>query len=168
MGRHSANKRKRLGKKKCISLAPTPYNGDHGPKTAAARQGTMLVPIKDSPNKMARRQRVEAYTRLSLTMRQQQAAKAIRDAYCRVDALASGGPLKERVQSSPKPDHAVDMQVAAVGALVKILKPVPRADKHIIEHVLWANRPLRDLSDARRCAQRLRLSLDRVADHLRY
>ena len=164
----ASNRRKRLGKKKCVTLKPLPFNGDHGTGTKAANEGTLLVPVKDCPNRRAYRQRVDVYSRLTLTMRQGQAARAIRDAYCRVEMLSSGSPLKERVQASPKPDATIDMQVAAQSTLQHVMKAVPRAQRAIVEHVLWYNRPLRVLKDAPRCAERLKATLDLVADHLCY
>ena len=165
MSKPSLSKRKRKGRKACITL---PMNGDHGTGTAQANNGTLLVPVKDSPNRMARRVRVEAYTRIDMTMRQQQAAKAIRDAFCRVESLSSGGPLKERVQASPKPDQTIDVQVNAQSQLHHCMKAVRRADRPIIEHVLWQNKPLRDLNGYPRSAARSRETLDLVANHLGY
>ena len=156
-----------MGRKKKKVTLPQ-YNGDHGTGTPAATKGTLVVPIKGSPNKMARRQRADAYKRITLTMRQGQAAQAIRDAYCRVDMLSSGGPLKERVQSSPKPDQTIDVQVAAQSRLHHVLKPIKRADRPIVDHVLWHNKPLRALKNSPRCAARLRVALDMVANHLGY
>lgn len=158
----SKSKRKRKGKGACITL---PYAGDHGTGTAAAREGALLVPIKSDPNRRARIQRIDAYKRIPLTMRQEQAARAIRDAYCRVEMLSSGGPLKERIQSSPKPDQTIDVQVAAQSALHWAMAAVSRVNRPIVEHVLWHNRSLRSLNIPR-CGNRLRDTLDRVADHI--
>ena len=136
--------------------------------TKAANEGTLVIPIKSDPNRRAYRQRVDAYTRIDMTMRQRQAARAIRDAYCRAEMCSSGGPLKERVQSSPKPDATIDLQVAAISQLHHVMAAVSKADRPIVEHVLWANRPLRALTGFPRCGERLRDTLDRVANHLRY
>ena len=170
MASKAKNKRKRLGKKACITLptAPRGYNGDHGTSTDAALQGTRLVPIKADPNRRAYRQRIDAYQRLDLELHQSQAAKAIRDAFCRVEMLSSGGPLKERVQASPKPDQTIDIQVAAQSALIHVMKGVPRAQRHIVEHVLFLNKPLRSLANTPRSGARFRLALDAVARHMGY
>ena len=167
MARASKNRRKRLGKKNNITL-PNGYNGDHGTGTDAAIRGTLLVPVKDSPNRMARRTRVDAYTRIDLTTRQEQAAKAIRDAFCRVEMLSSGGPLKERVEASPRPDATIDMQIACQGRLHRVMSSVHRSDRPIIEHILWRNQPLRALKGYPRSGQRFKKALDLVADYLGY
>lgn len=170
MSAKAKNRRKRLGRKNCITLAPAPkgYNGDHGTGTAAALSGTRLVPIDGDPNRRAYRQRFDVYLRLDLDMPQQQAAKAIRDAYCRVDMLSSGSPLKERVQTFPKPDQTIDAQVNAQSHLIYVLKPVPRSSRHIVEHILRDNRPLRALAHTPRAGARFRAALDAVANHLGY
>ncbi|WP_299830687.1 hypothetical protein [uncultured Roseobacter sp.] len=162
------NRRKRLGKRKCVSLPDLPMRGDHGTGTQAAREGTVIVPMKDDPNRRAYVQRVDAYKRLSLTMRQEQAAKAIRDAYCRVESLSSGGPIKERVQASPKPDATIDVQVDAQSQLHFVMAAVPCQQRFIVEHILWKNQPLRSLKNAPRSAARLRATLDLVANHIGY
>lgn len=161
------NKRKREGRKSMISLAPDIANGDHGTGTAAAKDGTVMVPVKGDPNQRAYRQRVDVFRRMKLTMRQEQAAQAIRDAYCKVEMLSSGGPLKERVQSSPKPDQTVDIQVAAQSKLIFVMAAVPRRQRHLVEHVLWHNQPLRTLGAIRGPA-RFRIVMDLVADHVGY
>lgn len=170
MGRATKTRRKRLGKKACITL-PT-FGGDHGTETDLANEGTLLVPVVNevgkNPNRMARRQRADAYRRISLTMRQEQAAKAIRDAYCRVEMLSSGSPLKERVQASAKPDATIDIQCAAQSKLVYIMMAVPRSSRRVVEHVLWQNKPLRALNNMPRSGVRFRYALELVADHLCY
>jgi hypothetical protein len=168
MASKAKNRRKRLGKKACITLpeAPRGYNGDHGTGTQAAMSGTRLVPIASDPNRRAYRQRVDVYLRLDLDARQAQTAKLIRDAYCRVEMLSSGQPLKERVQASAKPDQTIDRQVDAQSRLVHVMRAVPRAHRAIVEHVLWHNRPLRSLDGFPRSGARLRASLDAVADFL--
>lgn len=164
MSRPSKTKRKREGRKACISLPPT---GDHGTGTDAANAQTLLIPVRGQEhNRTARRQRVEAWKRISFTMRQAQAAQALRDAYCGVESLASGGPLKERVQSSPKPDQAIDIQVAKQSRLIKLLRAVPPTSRRVVDHVFRENKPLRALDKTPRSAARLRLALDRVADHM--
>jgi len=165
----SAAKRR---KRKSVSVAPMPFNGDHGTGTSSANTGTVLVPVTHdggkNPNRMARRTRYEVWRAMSLTMRQQQAAEAIRTAYCRVQMLSSGSPLKERVQASPKPDMTIDIQVDAQSRLVHVMRGVPRGQRPIIEHVIWANKPFRALTNAPRCRARFRSALDAVADHLCY
>lgn len=167
-----AKKRGGRPRKKGVSLAPTPLNGDHGTGTKAALAGTCLEPVKTetgaNPNHMGRRRRVEVIDTLDLTMRQQQAAKAIRSAFCRVEMLSSGGELKEWVQASPKPDANIASQVDAMSAFVHVMRGVRRIDRPIIEHVCFKNAPLRLFVLHSRQSARLRQALDVVADHMRY
>ncbi|MEP5728472.1 MAG: hypothetical protein ABJL67_03760 [Sulfitobacter sp.] len=160
---------------KHVSIAPAPWNGDHGTGTEAANANTEIVEVKTedgrNPNRMAMRRRVNVIDTLkSLTMRQVQAAKEIQNAYGKVDSLSSGGPLKEQVQSSPKPDAVVASQVDAQSRLARAMKGVHRSERAIVECICWHNRMPQTLTatDRRRWLARFTASMDRVADHLRY
>ncbi len=161
-------------RRKKITLPP--MAGDHGTGTQAAIAGTTLEPLVDEatgkrdPNNRGRRYRKDVYKAISLTMRQEQAAKLLRDAYCRVEALSSGGPLKERVQASPKPDATIDMQVTAVSQLVRLTGVVLRADRQIVEHILRDNLPgaMLGRKGVVRWSDRFKQTMDRVADKAGY
>lgn len=167
-------------RKKHVSLAPIPLGGDHGTGTLAAKLGTVLEPMKDdkgrNPNNIGRRRRTSEIDRLApkLSMRQEQAARAISDAYCRVEALSSGGELKEWVQASPKPDACVAVQVAAQSELAHVMKGVPGKPvecRIVVEHVCWKGLPVRHLAAGRdhgAYMASLKVALDMVANHLRY
>lgn len=165
--------------RKLVSVAKIPLGGDHGPGTAAATRGTVVEPLMNengkNPNNMGRRRRVSQIERLGsgglLTMRQWQAAYAIQEAHARVDALSSGGEIRERVQSSPKPDATIEAQVDAISHLAHVMTPVRARDRHIIDHICVQNRSAYELvrgGDAVRLFARFRRVLDDVADHLRY
>lgn len=172
MARAKKRRGPRLKARKHVSLAAMPFNGDHGTGTDAANSGTVVEAIKNdkggNPNHMGRRRRVEVIDTLTLTVRQQQAAKAIRDAYCRVESLSSGGPLKERVQASPKPDATIAAQVSAQSAYVHVMRGVRPIDRAVIEHVCFYNQPLRTFYAHHRQHVRFKEALDHVADHMRY
>lgn len=157
-------------KRKSVSVAPVPLGGDHGTGTHAATAGTIVSALTDekgkNPNNMGRRRRIEVIGTLALTMRQEQAAKAIRDAFCRVQRLSSGGELKERVQSSPKPDATIAMQVDASSQWVYVMKAVKPVNRRIIEHVCCDNLPLVELVGYKQSRVRLAQTLDCVADHI--
>lgn len=154
---------------------PLPWNGDHGPQTAAATAGTYLEPVEDeqgrNPNRMARRRRKSAIEAINLTMRQEQAAKAIQDAYGRLEMCTSGGPLKEQVDSSPKPDAAIAAQVDAQSWWVHVTRPLLRSERRLVEWVCIENQSIqlagRRIGE-RRATERFRTAMDRVADWLRY
>mgnify|MGYP001803260075 CR=1 FL=1 len=158
-------------KKQHVSLAPVPFNGDHGTGTQAALAGTVLEAVTDekgaNPNHMGRRRRVDVLDAINLTMRQRQAAEAIRDAFSRVEMLSSGGPLKEQVQSSPKPDRAIAVQVDANSRWVHVTKPIPYRARELVEHVCCYGKPLRT-SGYVRASDLFKLLMDRVADHMGY
>lgn len=121
---------------------------------------------------MARRRRVNRIAEMrGLSMRQLQAAEAIQNAYCRVEMLSSGSPLKERVQASPKPDATIAMQATAQSVLVSVMAPVPSAMRYVVEHVCWHNRPITALgpSDIRgNHYANFKVAMDLVANRLRY
>ena len=158
-----------------VSIAVAPWNGDHGTGTQAANQNTELVEVLTedgrNPNRMKQRRRINVIDTLtSLTMRQIQAAKEIQNAYGKVESLSSGGPLKEQVQSSPKPDAVISAQVDAQSRLARAMKGVHRSERIIVECICWRNEKPMTLTRAnrRRWMARFAQSMDRVADHLRY
>lgn len=158
-----------------VSITKAPWNGDHGTGTEAANRDTEIVEVKTedgrNPNRMAHRRRVNVIDTLtSLTMRQVQAAKEIQNAYGKVESLSSGGPLKEQVQSSPKPDAVVAAQVDAQSRLARAMRAVHRSERIIVEAICWNNQKPQTLTRAnrRRWLARFAQSMDRVADHLRY
>lgn len=157
--------------KKRVTTKPLPWNGDHGTGTAAATVGTVIEPIKDNPNRMAVRKRVCVIDTLtSLTLRQHQAAKSIQAAYGRVDMLSSGGELKEQVDSTPKPDATVAVQVDAQSRLAQCTAAILRSDRAIVDHICWYNLPIGQLARMGhvRAISRFAASMDRVADRLGY
>lgn len=173
-----ARSRKSGRRRKSVSVAPTPFGGDHGTGTAAAVAGTSLQAIKDekgsNPNNMGQRTRKiiikDMLSRGTLTMRQFQAAEAIQTAYLSVQRLSSGGPTSERVQSSPKPDMAVTIQVGANSRLVHVMKAVKQMDRGLVEAVCWHNQPLRSAIRGGyvRGYVRFRAALDAAADNIGY
>lgn len=166
-------KQRRRKAQKRVTTSQLPWGGDHGPATAAATAGTVVEPIDGpNPNRMARRRRKiiinDMLKRKTLTMRQHQAAEAIQLAYLRVQSLSSGTPLKEQVQSSPKPDASVTIQCGAHSRLVHVMRAVKKADRELVETVCWHNKPLRSAIRGGyvRGYQRFRDALDAVADHI--
>ena len=158
-----------------VSVSKPKFGGDHGPKTRLATHGTILEPILNdagaNPNNQYRRRRVQVIDTLtSLSMRQVQAAIAIRHAYCRVQQLSSGGEIKERVQASPKPDATVAAQVDANSLWVHVTRRILPSEREIVEHVCCHNLPLTMLSrrGVVRPLPRFKTAMDRVADHMRY
>lgn len=166
---------RRNRKKKPVTV----YNGDHGTGTAAALAGTAIAPLTDDhgkkdPNNRARRYRIEVIDTLkTLTMRQTQAAKEIRDAYCRAEMCSSGAPLKEQVDASPRPDAAIAAQVGAMSRLAFVMSAVPQHQRYVVEAICWHNTPIRHvMADAKRShsvvMSDLKGAMTCVANKMRY
>lgn len=124
-----------------------------------------------NPNRMARRRRPSAIDAMTLTMRQEQAAKAIEEAWCLVQTTGSGSELKAKVDSSPKPDAVVAAQVDAQSRWVHVTKPILRSERRIVEWVCCSNYQItlagRVLGEVR-ASERFKVAMDRVADWLRF
>lgn len=156
--------------------APLPFTGDHGPGTEAATAGTVVIPVKgEEHNRTARRQRINILDHLhhrykSLSLRQYQAGIEIRDAHGTVEKLSSGGPLKETVDASPRPDATIAMQVDAMSRLKRAMEAVPAGSmRFVVEHVCWYNQPLHTVPPQHANASaNLKVALELVANHLRY
>lgn len=161
-------KRKSRARKK--PSKPQAFTGDHGTGTIEAIRGTVLESVEGQEhNRTGRRRRVEAIEQLTLTMRQEQAAKRIRDAYCRVQSLTSGGPLKAKVDASPKPDAVIDRQVDAQSELAFLMGAVPSQMRKVVEWVCWENRSLRSLGGMREMnSAGFKIAMDLVANRCRY
>ena len=166
-------KRKTRARQKPKKLVVPKFNGDHGPSTQAALAGTVLEAMDEdgkNPNNMGRRKRIEHFEQMGLTLRQYQAAKEIRDAYCEVQIQSSGGPLKEQVDASPKPDETIDAQTDAQSRLNRAMKKVPSGiPRRIVEAICWNNQDPADLPrEWANVRAQFKITLDLVANHLRY
>lgn len=170
-----------MAKRQRKSVSLPKFNGDHGTGTPAAKQGTSIEPVEgDNPNRIGRRRRGVQSAKWAnrLSMRQQQAAKAIEDAYARVEAIGSGGDSIEKIRllqtvvdASPKPDAVIDMQIGAQSHLQHVMKAVPSAMRDVIEHLFWHNLPMSELHKGRAAYDRgadVKVALDLVANHMRY
>ena len=150
------------------------FNGDHGTTTKLARTGTVLEPMENdngkNPNNVFRRRRTEAIENFTLSMRQGQAAKAVRNAYCRREMLTSGGPLKEKVQTSSRPDASVATLLEAQAQLDLCMAAVPRDFKAVVEHICWHNLPAYTLKPGTETMHRamFKVAMDLVANKLRF
>lgn len=157
-----------MTRKKKVTLAH--MNGDHGPAAKAFTTGTRMEKL-DGPNRMARRRRVERLEEINLSMRQLQAGREIRNAYCRVQQLSSGSPLSERVDGTKKPDKVIDVQVGANSRLAFVMAAVPQAMRYVVEAVCWRNEPLHACDKGQRngsASTNLKVALDLVANRLKY
>ena len=159
--------------KSMVSLAKTPFNGDHGPSTEAANFDTEIVEI-EGPNRMAYRKRKDRVHDLKkmpqITLRQIQAAEEIQDAWCECEALSSGGPLKEQVDASPKPDATVAAQVDAQSRLHRATRRLLSVQRPLVYDVCCHNLQWEQIIHRHGAltVRRLQAALDRAADGLGY
>ena len=150
------------------------FAGDHGTGTQAAVSGTVLEPLptddgKKDPNNRGRRRRIEVIDHLKfLSLRQYQAAREIRDAYCAVEKLSSGSPLKEHVDANTRPDAVIDVQVDALSRLNRAMAGVPRHHRATVEAVCWHNTPMKDMPDYEVARSDLQGAMTSVANHMNY
>lgn len=130
-----------------------------------------------NPNGVKRMRRVdmlERYHRLGIiSTRGWNAAEALRDAF-EATMKTPGWPDNDRVQSSPKPDQAVEIMVDRISRFHSINRLVPPEDVPIIDAcvfhmnapgsaVINGSRPYRHAGHERG-VQHLRSALDRLAD----
>ncbi len=168
------NKKRKSQARRKPRTPKLPWNGDHGTSTAAATAGTVLEPLEgDNPNRIARRRHKSAIDAMSrsLTMRQSQAAKAIEEAWCRLQMCSSGGALKEQVDASPRPDASIARQVDAQSRWQWVTKALLRSERRLVDWVCCKNQSIqtagRKIGEVR-ATERFRIAMDRVADHLKY
>lgn len=112
-----------------------PEPRDLGATGPANRQGLVIEPIPGSPNNEKRARRVdmlEVWLRKGqITPRGYYAAEKLRNAF-EETARSPGWPESERVQSSPKPDHAVTIQIDRLSRFHGLARHVSREDAQII------------------------------------
>lgn len=143
-------------KKAPISLAPQPTSWDQGATGMANRVGLEaedaaevdpVTGVRSNPNGVKRMRRVDMlevwHRKAVITTAGFNAAVALRDAFEAV-GKSRGWPDSERVQSSPKPDHAVAVQIDRMSKFIQYHRHVVAEDREIIDAcVLRGGSPLR-------------------------
>lgn len=162
-------------RKKTITLS---MQGDHGPQTSSQRHNTELVPADGkNPNNIFVKRRENVLDRMHLkkpyvlTIRQYQAGVEIQTAYAKTEVLSSGSPLKEQVDSTPRPDRFIAAQVDAQSRLERAMRQVTHDARSVVEVVCWYNLPVSRIANGRRHQEQvaiLKKSLDSVANVLGY
>lgn len=150
--------------------------GDHGPQTPAQNHNTELVPAEgDNPNNVYIRRiknvLKEMHMKRRLTMRQYQAGSEIQEAYAKTEMLSSGSPLKEQVDSTPRPDKFIAAQVDAQSRLERAMKAVTNEARAVIECVAWYNMPVSCIASGRKHQEQVQIlnkTLDQVANVMKY
>lgn len=174
-----AGKRRHKARTANVTLAgmsgpAKPLQGDWGPRTAAQMAGAVIIPVEgDNPNGVARKYRelpIDRMARLAiLSQRQHQAAREVSDAWCECEKLSSGGPLKERVDSSMNPAAIAAEQADALSRLNRSMKAVGSIRRYVVEWVCYDNRRVEELAGPYGVHMaNLLQALDEIADRLRY
>lgn len=163
--------------KKHLTLAPAPW--DFGARGSANQQGLVIEDATEetpdgrtaNPNGVKRARRVdmlERWHRLGqISTAGYNAAEKLRDAF-EATGRAPGWPDNDRVQSSPKPDQAVEIQIDRLSRFHVVAKHVSGEDRAIINHCVLSGgipsglREYRGRNHAKGIAH-LRDALDRLA-----
>lgn len=141
--------RKRKGQKplpsSAVTMSAMPSQWDKGATGQANRIGLVEEDAADidpetgdviNPNGVKRARRVDMleiwHRKGDITTEGYNAAEKLRDAFENTQR-APGWPESERVQSSPKPDHAVTIQIDRLSEYHRIAKLVAKADWPIID-----------------------------------
>ena len=126
-----------------VSVSQTPW--DMGASGPANRVGLEIEDAADidpetgearNVNNVKRARRVDMLEvwrkRGTISTRGYNVAVRLRDAFERTQR-APGWPDNDRVQSSPKPDHAIAIQIDRIGAYHRLAALVPEGDRQIID-----------------------------------
>lgn len=166
--------------KASVSLAPAPW--DHGAAGAANRIGLVIEDRGDmdpksgkvvNPNRVTGARRVDMleiyHKRGWITTRGYGAGELLRVAWLRTDMGTCAPWLRERVDSSPKPDEAVAVQISRLSALVRIGRLIPAGDKGILDCVCRQGAGVGAMPEYRNVAhtagiKHLHDALERLAD----
>lgn len=135
--------------KSTVTLVPCPW--DMGAMGPANRDGleeeaaTDMTPDGEAPNpngvrRVRRVNMLETWHRKGvISTRGYNIGEKLRDAYNSTER-APGWPDNDRVQSSPKPDHAVVVQIERLSKFAAIYGLVPSEDRPIISHCVLDER----------------------------
>ncbi len=136
-------------KPRAATVAPCPW--DLGPTTAAQQAGKITEEAtytdpetgeKLNPNGVKRARRIDVaefyFNKGYISESGWKAARAIREAW---EATMQSQPAIKKVQvdSSPKPDAAVVIQVDRLSKLASVSKHIPPGYRGMIEHVVMSN-----------------------------
>lgn len=130
---------------KAISLPPNPW--DEGATGQANRHGLEQEPATDmdpetgkpvpNPNGVKRCRRVDMlevwYRKKIISTAGFNAGEKLRDAFNRTQMGASINMVQDRVDSSPKPDHAVTIQIDRISQYARLMALVELQDRQIID-----------------------------------
>jgi hypothetical protein len=166
-----------------VSLAAMPDHWDMGAKGPANRVNLVQEPVtwtnekgeQVNPNNVKRMRRVDMLQKYArdevITNRQLIAGATLRDAWSKTE-LGQGRDYSDPVvDSSPKPDQAIDIRIDRMSAYLSVSKLVPPEDKEILQAVACEGRAIAHLRQYRyrnvpKGKAHLAEALERLADRL--
>ena len=168
--------RRANAKRNRVVVAAMPW--DHGAMGAANRVGLVVEERGEldpatgkvvNPNKVTGVRRVDLldfwHGRGSISTGGMNAAKVLRAAYEQTMRSPPALPDNDRVQASPKPDHAIDIQIERISRFAKLMKLVADEDREIVTVcVLDGGHPARvyGATKVREAFDHLNAALDRL------
>lgn len=143
---HSATRKGRPRERKPVSMPSQPTQWDMGANGPANRRGLKQEDAMEqdpvtgktsNPNGVKRMRRVDMLERWhrkgQISAAGYTAACALRDAFEATGRTTSVDPTQDRVDSSPKPDHAAEIQIDRVSRFHAINRHVAAEDRAIID-----------------------------------
>jgi len=138
--------------KRDVSLAEPPERWDMGAMGPANRHGLTKEPVmytndqgeQVNPNNVKRMRRMdmlEVYEKRGvITSRQRQAGMKLRNAWEATEKAPGTDYARPIVDSTPKPDAAIDIQIDRMSAYIWMARRIPQADKEILHYVACEGR----------------------------
>ena len=174
--------KRKPGRKRNNAVTVTPSPWDHGAMGQANRIGLVVEERGEVDTKTGKRQNPNGVTgvrrvdllefwhrRGSISTDGYNFAEKLRDAFEATMKAKPALPDNDRVQSSPKPDHAVTIQIDRISRFEAIMRHVNREDRAIISACVLEGRhpssvygPMR----SREGFEHLRNALDASADSM--
>lgn len=177
-----ASKRRAMKGRKPVTVAQSPW--DHGADGPANRVGLVVEERGEidpktgkmqNPNGVTGVRRVDMleiyHKRGWISTQGYNAAELLRTAWLRNEIGKCPPWLRERVDSSPKPDTAVTIQIDRMSALMRISRLVPADDERIVGCVCYGGNAIGSLREYRGSNHEsgkahLRKALDGLAERI--
>ncbi|MEX3315695.1 hypothetical protein [Sulfitobacter sp. PS-8MA] len=178
-----ARRKKAAQKKTPVTLAAMPEHWDMGARGPANRLHLVQEPVtwtndkgeQVNPNNVKRMRRVDMLQKYHkdgvIGNRQLTAGATLRDAWAKTEMGQGKDYSDPVVDSSPKPDQAIDIRIDRMSAYLSVSKLVAAEDKAILQAVACEGRAVAHLREYRYKAvpkgkEHLAAALDRLADKL--
>lgn len=176
--------KRRAGRKRNVPVTMPVSDWDHGAEGQANRIGLVVEKRGDvdpdtgevvNPNGITGARRVdmlEIYARRGwISTRGYNAGEMIRAAWLGTEKGRGNDWTRERVDSSPKPDASIAIQIDRMSALIRVSRLVPAEDERIVDCVCCQGNAIGQLREYRgsqheRGKSHLRDALERLADRI--